>query len=332
MEHIKNSKAYDQFLDALTEARELNNRGYYTFFHGQQREYALLNDIGTELIYQLAELEKPKDFNFLRFRWKDFERIKKDSTSATQDILQEQKNLMRDTSRSDEASGQGENFLALNLFASGNVNYFLENTLHYVEQSFNWNAFQISSLYYMLNTFGIPPEITNKLRRNFIDLFTKEQTIYGTGRLILIAIPSNIVDERVYKYSTHHGGKQREPLSLFIENIFAKEHPFSTLDEFHCVMPMTPAGSLNPFNDIKIINFERPISQVNKNVLEKNKKELVRNIIDELEKAGKLKAMRKKAKDYLALLKKVHDTEEPTVPRKNFFEYWKRFFATNEIS
>lgn len=313
------SHAIDQFLQALNKSLDLTNKGYLTFFHGQQQSWALFNDIGTKLIYQLAHQDKPDDFYFLRFKEKDFKKIDQSRPYAISEIIKEQQSALKGN-----ASGDGEDFMALNLFAFGNTFDGFSNTFNYIARKINMTPFDYMLFGDFLYKLDIPE--SPLFKEKFQELSRQADNIYDTGRLILIAIPADTADQWVYTYAFGKGRK-KENIHEFVGNLaHYTSIPFKELDNFECIMPLTPAAALNPESDIKLFNFDKPISPEAEKKFNKAKQDFVDLIIQVLKEHGKLEESQKRAREYFALLKEVHEAEkkELTQPEKRtFFDYWR---------
>lgn len=347
---ILNSKSIDQFIGALDKAIDLNNQGYISFFHGQQPGYALSNDIGTVLLYKLAGQKKPDDFDFLRFRSKDF--AKTDSTYWPI-WLNTIQNIFGAVDEVDEVktdprqTGFGQDFMSLNFFPFGNSQWETNSTYYYVENKFNEGTLvnrvnHYSILNNTLAQLGIPYSAIQAMTARAIQLFKMADETFKTGRLILIAFPYNVVSKRVYAfvypgYVKRYGARYSHPLVEkrsrnildSIEALFGNErtfrnideiiealgtegskHTFEQLDTFHCIMPLTPAGALNPESGIKIFNFDNPVSKKALQEFERAKQEFIDELIRHLKESGNFEKSQKIARNYLKFLHDVHIAEE----------------------
>ncbi len=303
IEDIIKTKSIDQFISALDKAVDLNNQGYIAFFHGQNEKYALINDLGTQLLFQLAGQKKPADFYFLRLKSHDFKKINLDPQEATTQIIEEQQDFMKWFN-----SGKGEDYMALNLFPFGNIGNEARYTHYYVENKYSQDE---TNYDYLLKSIFDDLEIPNfsaKERQKIYNLLDLAVKTYQTGRLIVIGLPYNVVSERVFTYKDFGGSISIDQL---IEKLGKQENlSFRELDEFHCVMPLTPASGLNPESGVKIYNFDSPVSKKAQQEFDKAKQDFIDGVINSLKESGDLERSQKIARDYLKLLHDVHVAEE----------------------
>ncbi len=321
----ESERSFKQFQEAIKGETWFLNRGYICLYHGQGNAFALMSDLTTKLLYLLAQEKQPDDFLFLRLREKDFEKIGKPTKNLDAEVLNEQVKLMKgpsETVSTWEENKARDNVLSLNLFAYGNVYDLGSSTFRYVENGYNIVQFDPMMFYKNLKILGISKKIIDECKEKFEALKRDTENAYITSRLMLIAIPANIIDESVYTVIYQKKRDMRTPLTIsgkkishmseLIESLYTQPSTISLydIDPFECAMPLTPALALNPHSGIKIFKFDNPVSKKAERELEKAKQEFVDGVINRLKENGEFEKIQKRAKDYFAFLKDVHEAEE----------------------
>ena len=285
---------------------------YFTFFHGQRREFRLLQDLYTKL-YEIFNKTTLKDFCFIRVPNQKYDTIK-----TIDDFIDQYQWEMENSSYPDNVFDNNKeankHILSVNPSLFSNTMYSLDRyvsecTFKYFIRSDNITSINILNFVEeMFNTFNIHWIFSKyKYDIQYLIHLLQEDEIHKTGNLLQIFIPKNIVDKIVYRSKqggvpfygtdiTHHLSTQQIlenfPQTLddlakqgfYYPNNYFATGTMEELDEFQCRILLTTEYMLNPNSTIKIIPFTTKTPNI-KIYLNKSKK-LFKKIAKDIKKEG----------------------------------------------
>jgi hypothetical protein len=173
---------------------------YYVFYHGQKREFALLQDIYQGL-YEIVYKKVLHDFVMLRFPDKDFSKfgsVKNFLEKYIKNGEQANKFLWFDTQ-----SHIKKHLLKVNasLFGNTKMDFVGECTFYYFINSVNATTIDVVDLVSKAFQFFKIDKYFNKYRAliNELNNLLGEYEAQKTGLLLQIFIPKKLVDELAYR-------------------------------------------------------------------------------------------------------------------------------------
>ena len=261
-----------------------------------------MNDVTNQVFFRLADQPMPDDFSFIKFKQKEL-------SGMASNALQQPRYLLEGR----EETFAGPARLAVNLFIFANMGFNGHEgsaTMQWLlsDRNTRFAPSGVGIIYHFLQLFQLGSnKHINDLLNQFDGLDTKA---YKSGRLMLIAVPKESIDNNVFTVIFRKSGSRRTQLNLAGRSLHTmsdvvqeiQRHPesipFEKLHEFECAIPYRGVGLLNPYSGIKIYSFDPQPENVQAfKELERTKAELVDAIMRELERSGKLEQAKKIAKD-----------------------------------
>ena len=244
LDYVENKELCDTAQALLLKEKELNQAGYYTFVHGQRREYYLLEKLYT----MLWEIQTGKKVHDYIFPWlakpviENHELIKES---------EKRKLLLKEHIPNDRYDQKDTLFLNYALFA--NLNNYGESSTHYVAH--NWNQHSVKLTPQIIFNLFDNENLYLAFKDEIQDLEKQYSKASDRGNVLLFGIPKDKVHDTVY--SAHPFGRPRKEhasvkLQELMENILAGK--IDTDNPIFC-MPMTFDLTLNPDSGIKIFPF-----------------------------------------------------------------------------
>lgn len=279
----------------LKKEKELNDVGYYCFYHAQMNKWGFQEDFTKELIHEmyqrgLCKKPLPMDFIFIQNPKKIFFKNNAEKSAVMEQARQEQKSMM--AGRDFFEYYRLPNRLSVNAFLFGNQTNRGSCTMHYLLANANVNDYSINFYENVFEPLAISEEIYDVYKNKIQDLFVQHQRFFKHGRLLQIALPKNSVDKHVYIAKTgaykatitsKRGNVVVTPSQLF--NVLEKKTDSfdpHILDSVEFAMPLTQDYCLNPDSDIKIFTYDdEPVDHTAYKAYLAARKALVRDIIGE---------------------------------------------------
>lgn len=277
---------------------------YFVFYHGQKREFLLLQDLYTKL-YEFFNQKNLKDFHFIRIPNKKYNKFK-----TPYDFLFSNKYKISNSSYPwnvfDNDYEIKRHILAVNVSLFGNslscINkYISECTFKFFIRSDNITNIDFANIYKEILDFFKRAKIFNKYKKEFNNLLEllSEFEKTKTGNLIQIFIPKNLVNKIMYRSfqgGTPFYGIIKNPeltvnkllqnystdlLSILTTWPLHDASKLSELDEIQFRILLTNEIMLNPESGVKI--FRYTIETENIKIYKKNLDRLINTIIEENE-------------------------------------------------
>ncbi|MCK4651377.1 hypothetical protein KAT08_04350 [Candidatus Babeliales bacterium] len=224
---------------------------HYTLYHGQKREFLLLQDMA-ENLYQIVLKKTLKDFIFLRIPDKDFKKIK-----SVKEFLKKSKKEMENNWNFDDQKHINKILLAVNPSLFGN-NIFQggECTFSFFINSENINYIDQIDLMEKLFKFFKISSLFKKYKENLqelVDLLSYYEP-NKTGILLQILIPKKYIDNIAYRCKpfgiTYHTDPIKTPASYDLEkyqkNNFSLFTSHYSIDQMQLRLLINQHFLLNP--------------------------------------------------------------------------------------
>ncbi len=285
---------------------------YVPFFHGQRREFRLLQDIYTKL-YEIFNETKLDEFCFIRVPNKNFETFKKTEDFITKYELEILNNSYPD-SVFDNNKEANQHILSVNPSLFSNTIYSLsryisECTFKYFIRSDNITSIDILDFVEkMFDNFNINwIFLKHRSDIKYLIKLLQEDEIHKTGSLLQIFIPKNIVNQITYR--SRQGGApfygiEKEnhipttnildqfPRSLlqlsengfYDANTYFNTGSYQELDQLQFRILITKNIMLNPNSGVKIIRHTSLTP--NMKIYKKELTILLKKIIKDIKKEG----------------------------------------------
>ncbi len=222
--------ALKQFQEGLNLESQLLNKHYISFYHAQNTQYALANDISNTLFYTLLGEPQHKEFCFAVIRPQDLKR----ASLMPQSVMRGHHILMQGPVGQDRPDA-----LALNLFGFGNSFYSgsTSSSLDLLMRNSTYNATRPTGFYTLLETLkvlGLPQKSLNRILPLMEQAALLGLKTYSTGRLLVIAVPENSVDDQVYTVRYHNIARtnsydRRVPITLAQQKIYHMSEAIKTI-------------------------------------------------------------------------------------------------------
>jgi len=229
---------------------DLQQKGYYTFVHGQRWEYRLVENWYTKL-WSLKNRKSVQDYLFAH--------VKPQPTTAQleqDNVTREQ--LMR-VGRTDGASRQKLLFMNYALF--GNATNLGSSSADYMASNNNAGNVAIS-LRETFDHLGYQ-DIYAKYKEELTQLENEHKELSKYGNLLLVGVPQDKLPECVYLSLT--GGAKRtieikgvgktDDIKLIMDTLRTNPEKIWNSDQLEFCMAMTWDMALNPESGIKIFSL-----------------------------------------------------------------------------
>ncbi|MCK4651376.1 hypothetical protein KAT08_04345 [Candidatus Babeliales bacterium] len=283
---------------------------HFIFYHGQKREFRILQDIYTKL-YETFNKTKLKDFFFLRIPNKNFDKFQ-----IIDEFINHYKYKILNNSYPfnifDNNKNANQHILSVNTSLFGNTLYSLEKyicecTFKYFVRSENITTIAILDLakemFSLFNVYWVFNKYKYEIK-NLINLLSQEENS-KTGNLIQIFIPKIFVNTITYRATpggspfygldaTNHLPTQNiletypqvlfelSNYGYFNNNKYFNTGTYTELDELQFRILITNEIILNPNSGVKIIRYTTKTE--NMSLYEKKFKNLLKKMTVDLKK------------------------------------------------
>lgn len=242
--YVENKELYDVAEALLLKEKELNHAGYYTFVHGQRREYYFLEKLYT-MLWEIKTGKKADDYIFPWLVKPVIENHELINESEKRKLLLKQ---LMPNGRFDQ-----KDTLFLNYALFANLQRQGENSAAYVAHNFNqWPVYLTpEAIFNLFDNKDLYLAFEDEIR----DLEKQYKKASNRGNSLLFGVPKDKVHDTIYsalpmgRHRTEHASTKIQEL---MENILTGKT--DTDNPIFC-MPMTFDLSLNPHSGIKIFPF-----------------------------------------------------------------------------
>lgn len=234
----------------VTKQQELDEQGYYTFFHGQRWRYLQQEEFFTKL-WELDNKKSAPDFLFLHMK----------KLTKNKDLIDEAKMRKKLLKNGRQNQSLRDISLFMNRFYFGNTNRLGSSTAKYVADNDNAGnvRFTLEDIFDLHNLSFLYKEFKKEL----VELEQEFQQVSSYGAAILLAIPKSTIRDMVYladvggykKTITTKDGKEISDIVDALETLMNNQVEDIDCHEFVLAMTEDKLGGLNPESGIKIFAF-----------------------------------------------------------------------------
>ncbi len=255
-QYLNNPDLLAMNMQIIIKERELNNKGYYTFIHGQRWEYHLAEQ-WYRFLWELRNQQPTDDYVFLHLK-PEVDQTELDKEQKIRERLLTYGRCCYDCPEGEELR---QRILFINYALFGNITNEDSSSAHYCAKNYNHRSIQISldnvfnfheySLYYAT------------YKQELKELEHEHKSLSEYGNMLLIAIPQDILKDCVYSCRSG-GGKQgvyihevgeTDDINSIMNALRTDAKKVNNSDQVEFSMPMTWDFTLNPNNGIKIFSF-----------------------------------------------------------------------------
>lgn len=257
--YAASNELMDMASQVLKKEREYQNKGYYTFVHGQKRGYLFPEKMYT-FLWKLKHGVEVDDFLFAHVKpLLKSKKEKDDEEKMRQHLLK--------YGRTPQDGPMRQKLLFLNYGLFGNLNDSSSSTANYVASNVNYGSSPISITAKDAFEYLGYQKVYKKYQSE-IEALEKEYAISNYGTILLIAVPQKDIAKYVYLCSSGSSGfgmggvKRSIPIAgigvtddirLIMDALIKNPLALNTDDVEFCLIMTQHAGGLDPLTGIKVI-------------------------------------------------------------------------------
>ncbi len=297
---IKNPALKNIYTEFRNKENELNKQGYYTFVHGQRRQFYLQQRLYTHL-WELRKKQPVKNFLFIHLN----DLVDTEETKFEEDILRKTIH-MAGTVQDNMPSGMDPHrrmkVLFMNYAFFANSVHFGSNSAYYVVSNAGFNPLIISSKI-PFKLLGYE-SIYQKYAPEIEQLANDYQELSPFGNMLLIAIPKDKIYKYVFvcdAYAKHSpvlkkDGTQITDVRVTMETLLKRPEELRDSDQIEfCLIMTQQKGGLDPSTGIQIFPLLSGDPEKLK-VLQEREKILLDKITADVKEAEKQQALQRATK------------------------------------